>query len=424
MLKRAREEKEEQCVNDLPVAVPRHENTRVCLHVVGLSHSITNAVFSDCAFTGKILRFQKMMLDQGFDIIHYGVEGAYQYAGVKYEDILSKHDWEELRAISYRDFHAQEHFANCGKFLTVDEAKQQMTSSNRASHEGLNNTDSKLNVEFCRQLKLRLLCNYKRGDIVCLPYGCAHESALEPSFLCVETGIGYTNSLHRFRIFESSAWMHYALAEREGKSGLGDNYWFVCPNYYNPEDWKFVRRVPHNMERTVVFMGRVNNSKGIQIVLDVAKRMPDFEFVICGPGFSDVKPESTNVSCIAPILGIERASFLGNALCCITPSIMIEPFCGVSVEAQLCGTPVIASAYGALMETVADGISGYRCNTLADYCIAIRAVHSISRLDTRTRACELFSTDAVGKMYTHALLSIRDLEVGSGWYESDSHKLF
>jgi glycosyltransferase involved in cell wall biosynthesis len=46
--------------------------------------------------------------------------------------------------------------------------------------------------------------------------------------------------------------------------------------------------------------------------------------------------------------------------------LIAEPFGGAGVEAQLVGTPVLASSFGAMIETVEHGISGYHCHTLAD----------------------------------------------------------
>lgn len=41
------------------------------LHVVGLPHTIVNQDYSHCAFTGKVLRFAKMMQAHGWHVIEY-----------------------------------------------------------------------------------------------------------------------------------------------------------------------------------------------------------------------------------------------------------------------------------------------------------------------------------------------------------------
>jgi D-inositol-3-phosphate glycosyltransferase len=60
-----------------------------------------------------------------------------------------------------------------------------------------------------------------------------------------------------------------------------------------------------------------------------------------------------------------------QADCLLAPSIWEEPFGLMSVEAQACGTPVVASRVGGLPETILDGRTGFLCDpgdaeTMAD----------------------------------------------------------
>jgi glycosyltransferase involved in cell wall biosynthesis len=119
--------------------------------------------------------------------------------------------------------------------------------------------------------------------------------------------------------------------------------------------------------------------------------------------------------------GSDRASLLGNADVVLAPTNFIEPFCGSAVEAQLCGTPVVTSAYGAFWETVEDGVTGYRCNTLADYIGAIRRAHLLDRLKISERAHRLYSLESVGRIYDQIFRTISDLKE-DGWYSKTSHK--
>jgi glycosyltransferase involved in cell wall biosynthesis len=99
----------------------------------------------------------------------------------------------------------------------------------------------------------------------------------------------------------------------------------------------------------------------------------------------------------------------------------IEPFCGSAVEAQLCGTPVVTAGYGAFWETVEDGVTGYRCNILADYVGAIRRAFTLDRRTVAARARALYSLETVGKTYDAIFHNIADLR-GPGWYCPWSHK--
>ena len=46
------------------------------LHLPAIPHTITSAAYSHCAFTGKVLRFPRMMMSVGYEVYHYGVEGS------------------------------------------------------------------------------------------------------------------------------------------------------------------------------------------------------------------------------------------------------------------------------------------------------------------------------------------------------------
>ncbi|GAH46975.1 unnamed protein product, partial [marine sediment metagenome] len=52
----------------------------------------------------------------------------------------------------------------------------------------------------------------------------------------------------------------------------------------------------------------------------------------------------------------------------------------VAIESMLSGTPVITTDFGVFPETVKQGISGFRCNTLNDF---IWAAKNIDRLEPR-----------------------------------------
>jgi glycosyltransferase involved in cell wall biosynthesis len=121
---------------------------------------------------------------------------------------------------------------------------------------------------------------------------------------------------------------------------------------------------------------------------------------------------------------LERAEYLGSLVACVAPTWFVEPFCGVAVEAQLCGTPVITKDYGAQTETVEQFKTGLRCHTLADYCVGIQMAVSgeFDRAYIRERAVRLYDMAAVGRQFEYAFKSILDVHNGAnGWYSPVSH---
>ena len=103
------------------------------------------------------------------------------------------------------------------------------------------------------------------------------------------------------------------------------------------------------------------------------------------------------------------------------PTNFIEPFRSGAVEAQLCGTPVATSAYGAFWETVLDGVTGFRCNTLADYVGALRRAPGLARGRIAERARRLYSLETVGRTYDVIFNNFVD-QKGDGWFSATSRK--
>jgi len=88
----------------------------------------------------------------------------------------------------------------------------------------------------------------------------------------------------------------------------------------------------------------------------------------------------------------------------------------MAVEAMLCGTPVVAVDYGAMTETVIEGVSGFRCHTLQDW---IDGIHAVGDLDRRTIADiarTKWSLEACAKRYDRIFQQLNDLYC-AGWYE-------
>jgi glycosyltransferase involved in cell wall biosynthesis len=373
----------------------------VQLHLLGLPHTITRANYSHCAFTGKILRFPAMMLPLGYDIIHYGVAGA---------DF--GFEWKRTRN-------------DGGGSLECVELMTQGEQNALRGHDGSDpakfysddaNTDTPLYKEFNRRLRKALIERVTQADLVLLPFGHGHDGALHDlPYTMIESGIGYPTLYPRaqFKIFESYAWMHFQQG-RENRNGK--NYEWVIPNYFDVKEWD-VQLQPDNM--TVVYLGRICELKGLQVIVEMAKRRPDLQFVISGQGDPTPYLTEPNIRYLPPLAGRERSEYLGNARAVLMPTIFTEPFAGVSVEAQLCGTPVLSSSYGGFTETIEDEVTGFRCHTLGDWMAALAGASALDRAYIADRARRLYGYERVGKMYDRAFQQIIDLR-GAGWYSPRS----
>lgn len=382
----------------------------ITLHLLAVPHTITHATFpSQCAFNGKVLRFSPMIKTLGsvFRVIHYGVESSDSGADEEVA-VLTLERWEKLRVESLC-------FLKPG--MSETDAVNALKDGTQFVGD-LANIETPLYNEFNanlrRELSVRVDATHG-AHIICMPFGTAHQQALDGlGYLCVETGIGYPESFANYRIFESSEWMHSTAGK-----GVGHNYWFVCPNYYRVLDWAYC---PKPSTREVRFLGRISDCKGLRTIVACAERMPDITFRICGPG--DPTPYiRPNIVYQPPIQGEERSEYLGQCIMVFCPTSFIEPFNGVSVESQLCGTPVVSTAYGAFLTNVEHGRTGFHTHTLQDIVEAIRYADAghFNRQYIRDRAVKLWSYETVAKQYEYAFRCILDVHYGKGWYANKSH---
>jgi len=380
------------------------------LHLLAVPYTITRDEYSHCAFTGKVQRFSPMMRSRGFEVYHYGVETAQSGANVDIE-VLSLHEWTELRIDSMMFLNPQ---------MSRIEATNRLNDPTFLNNV-IFNWDTPLCKTFNNRLREKLKNNYRGTgtDIVCIPLANSHNIAIKDNnYVVVEYSIGYAGSNKNFRVFESNGWMSRTLGT-ENKNP--QNYWFICSNFYNIDDWKFNANPTPNR---VGFLGRIEDVKGCSIIVEIARRFPHVQFVLCGQGDPSKYLCEKNIVYQPPIHGVQRSEYLASLIAVIAPSKFLEPFCSVAVEAQLCGTPVIASDWGGFIDNIEQFKCGLRCHTLADYCYAVQMAldGKFNRQYIRDHAVQMFDMYNVAHNYEYIFKSIMDITNGkNGWYSKDSY---
>jgi glycosyltransferase involved in cell wall biosynthesis len=245
------------------------------------------------------------------------------------------------------------------------------------------------------------------GDIIATICGTAnhHVSQMHPELPCVEYSIGYRGVFAPFRVYQSQAWRHVVLGFT-GSDG-GREFDGVIPPCFEVEQFPF-EATPSDY---LLYCGRLDVGKGIRTAEKAAKAA-GAKLLIVGHG-GDEKA-ITYGDYMGTVSNEERNRLLAGARAVLMPTQYVEPFGNVCAEAQLCGTPVISTDYGAFIETVEHGRTGFRCNYLGGFVEAIERVGDLDRAYIRQRAESLWSLEAAVVSY-RAYFRRLALVNGEGW---------
>lgn len=346
------------------------------LHVLGMAHTQTTKGFEHCAYTSKIINFAGMMHSRGHEV--------FLYSGEQNDALCTEH----IPCITEK-----ERAAACnGHYLN-------------AKHSSEEPHWIAFNGRVCGALASRA----RKGDFLCVIFGLAQKPIADafPILKHVEYGVGYHHTFAQHRFFESYAWMHSVYAAQAKSSDInGACFDDVIPGYLDPAQFPFVAK----KKDYLLFMGRMIDRKGARAAVEIAEASGR-HLITAGHGDPPAGSEYRGV--VGPD---KRAKLLGQARALLAPSIYIEPFGNVVIEAQACGTPVITTDWGAFTETVVQGVTGFRCRTLQEF---VDAVNNVDKLDPkviREHALKNYSLDVIGDRYERAFHRLETLW-GGGYYQ-------
>jgi glycosyltransferase involved in cell wall biosynthesis len=362
-------------------------------HILGLPHTISTREYTSCAFTQKVVKMCKMLKSRGHTVIHYGHEDSDvecdEHVTVTRRQDLEKsypgHDW---RTQGFPPYRSDDHAFQAFYYKTI----------------------------------AALLDKKEEGDFLLCTFGANHQpvAAAHPDMIVCEPGIGYPDGgFAPFRVFESYSILHAYLGIPSVAS-VNNNMWYdaVIPNYFDLDDFEFSAK----KDDYFLFLARVGAGKGMHVALQVAEAIGG-NLKIAGaatfdgidiPGNRPLAEYAEHVGIVGPDA---RKTLMSRAKALLAPSMFLEPFCGVQIEAMLSGTPVISNDWGAFPEYNIHGVTGYRCRTFEHYLWAARNIGNIDPYACRSWAEQNFSLERVADMYDEYFYSVHNIYGGQGWYQ-------
>jgi len=218
--------------------------------------------------------------------------------------------------------------------------------------------------------------------VVCVTGPDHLEDAIQlPQAVCEPTR-GYMSPVFTPHIaFPSWAWLHFHVGYYQAPDGWQN--WRMIPHAIAPE--RFIYK--EEKKDFVLFLGRLNHGKGLDIAIE-ACRLADQKLVVAGLWQGEesaalLKNAGGHVEYVGFADYALRRQLLADAKALIYPTRVLEPFGYTVLEANVSGTPVLVTDWGAFTETVQEATNGFRCRSAANFAEAISRVR-----EARPRACQ------------------------------------
>jgi glycosyltransferase involved in cell wall biosynthesis len=128
-------------------------------------------------------------------------------------------------------------------------------------------------------------------------------------------------------------------------------------------DWQAPDDPPHQRPY-FLFVGRLEKIKGLHTLIELWKRVPDYDLLVAGTGAEEelLRAQAANnprIKFLGALPQKQLGSFYYHAIACVVPSITYETFGIIMIEAFARKTPVIVRDLGALPEVVKESGGGF-----------------------------------------------------------------
>ena len=383
-------------------------------HIPALVHLPVSREYMGCAFTQKIYKMCQMLLSLGHEVYLYGAEGS----NAPCTEFIQTHTLEDLR---------EEWGEGDNRFELGYDWKT------KGFKHDFNTKKTETTLKFYKNCIEEINKRKEDDHFLLLMQGYYHQPIDQgvKLYLTCEPGIGYRGSYSRFRAFESAYIQNFTYGSQNPFKSINGNFYDrVIPNYFDMGDFEF----SDEKDDYFLFVGRLIKRKGVDIA-SLACKEAGVKLKLAGQGMvswekgklvlKDTVLTGDHLDYVGYIDVEERKKLMSRAKGVFVPTLYLEAFGGVNVEAQLSGTPIITTDFGVFPETNINDLSGFRCNTLNDFVEAIKNVQKFDKVDytsIKDRAEAFYSMDSVKYQFDtwfedlyQLYLSAKDPKV-KGWH--------
>lgn len=337
-------------------------------HILALPNAQTTKDYSLCGFAMVTRRFCQMMKSMGHTVFLYASEENDAHCD-ELITVITKEEQETLLS----SFSGRPNTACEYQYAWIDERSPIWQLSNPRTIK-----------EISKRKEPR--------DFICGVGGSSQESIAiaHKDLMFVEYSIGYQGSFSPYRVFESHIWRTWTYAYHQIIEGRFFDE--VIPCFFDPEEFPF----KSDKEQFALYVGRLIPRKGVTIACQAAEaaRVP---LKVIGHGDESLVTNGAEYLGALPLE--QRNEWMSRASAVFCPTQYIEPFCCVAAEAQLCGTPVISTAFGGFVENIEHGKTGYLCNYLGEFVEALLECDKLNTHYIRDHAVKRFGMDNVKHQY-------------------------
>jgi len=355
-------------------------------HIPAYVHLPCSRKYMSCAFTQKIYKLSQMLLSLGHEVFIYGAEGS----DVPCTKFIQTHTLKDIR----KEWGEGDNRFEIGYDWQNKDFKHDFNTKRTAT-----------TIMFYAKCIEEINKRKKPDDFLLIMQGIYHKPIDNnvKLFLTCEPGIGYRGSYSKYRAFESSYLQNFTYGSQHPFQSVNGNFYDrVIPNYFDPQDFRFSEK----KDEYFLFIGRLIVRKGLEIANKTCREL-NVPLKIAGQGLKfwdgmkrklitdELTIQGEHLDFVGYADVEKRKELFSKAKAVFVPTFYLEAFGGVNVEAQLSGTPAIATNFGCFPEAIENGKTGFLCNTLQDFVNAAKNVNELDPFYIRDRAIRKYSMSNV-----------------------------